>query len=178
MGRQKLLARVDGQPLIRRALAAASNWPTVVVASAAVEAELAGVGVRVVRNDEPERGMSHSLRCGAGVLPPDEPFAVLLADMPDCDAAAIARVVAAYDDTVDVVVPRAGARFGHPVVFGPRAIALIAALPEGDTIQKLRDDPTLRRRIVDVPDARAFVDIDTEADLAARLGQTSQGTSA
>ena len=92
----------------------------------------------------------------------------MLGDLPDCDAAAIARVVDAYGDDVDVVVPRAGDRFGHPVVFGPNARRRIAGLAEGDTLQQLRSDETLRRRIVDVPDARAFVDIDTEADLAER----------
>jgi molybdenum cofactor cytidylyltransferase len=143
----------------------------VVVASEAVAAEVAAYprsGVRVVRNDEPDRGMTHSLRLADAAVPHDEPIAVLPADMPDCDADAIARVTDAYDVAVDVVVPRAGDRFGHPVVFGPIARERVGTLPEGDALHRLRDDPTLRRRIVDVPDARAFADIDTEADLRAR----------
>ena len=123
--------------------------------------------VRVVRNTEPERGMTHSLALANAAIDPLEPIAVLLADLPDCDGAAIARVVAAYDATCDIVVPRAGERLGHPVIFGPAARARIGALPPGDELHRLRDDPTLRRRIVDVPDARAFADIDTEADLRA-----------
>lgn len=171
MGRQKLLAHVDGRPLIRRAVDAAAAWPTVVVASQAVAAELAGSGVRVVRNDEPERGMTRSLQLGAAAVAAGEPVAVLLGDLPDCDATAVARVVAAYDADADVVVPRAGKRYGHPVIFGPAALAKLSSIPEGDTLNVLRDDPTLRRRIVEVDDAAAFADIDTEADLAARLGQ-------
>ena len=124
--------------------------------------------VRIVHNDEPERGMTRSLALADAAIARDEPIAVLLADLPDCDAAAIARVVDAYRDDLDVVVPRAANRFGHPVVFGPAARARIAALPEGDALHQLRDDPSLRRHIVDVPDARAFTDIDTEADLRAR----------
>ena len=157
--------------MIAHALDAAAAWPVVVVASAAVAAEIAATprpGVRVVRNDEPDRGMTHSLALADAAIARDEPIAVLLADMPDCDGAAIARVVDAYDVATDVVVPRAGERFGHPVVFGPIARERIAALPEGDALHRLRDDATLRRRIVDVPDARAFADIDTEADLRAR----------
>lgn len=166
-----MLESLDGRTLIARALDASAAWPVVVVASDAVATGIAAHGradVRIVRNAEPERGMTHSLALADATLPADEPIAVLLADLPDCDAAAIARVVDAYDASVDVVVPRAGDRFGHPVVFGAAARARIAALPEGDALHRLRDDPSLRRRVLDVPDARAFADIDTEADLRAR----------
>ncbi len=171
-----MLEPLDGRPLIAHALDAAAAWPVVVVASTAVAAvveALPRADVRIVHNDAPERGMTHSLALADAAIPRDAPIAVLLADMPDCDASAIARVIAAYDVACDVVVPRAGDRFGHPVVFGPIARERIAALPEGDALHRLRDDPTLRRRIVDVPDARAFADIDTEADL--RVRQTAEG---
>jgi molybdenum cofactor cytidylyltransferase len=172
MGRPKLLERIGGQTLIARALTASAGHPVVVVASAAVAAELAAAalppGVRLVRNDAPERGMNHSLALADAAIAPGEAIAVLPADMPDCDAAAVARVAAAYDAAADVVVPRAGERFGHPVVFGPAARALIAGLGDGDGLHRVRDDATLRRRVVDVADPRAFDDIDTDADLAAR----------
>ncbi len=172
MGRQKLLEAIDGRKMIRRAVDAAARWPTLVVASAAIEDELRDATVRIVRNDEPERGMSRSLQLADAAIAADEPIAVMLGDLPDCDTAAIARVVDAYGPDVDVVVARAGKRFGHPVVFGPNARRKIAALPEGDTQQQLRDDTSLRRRIVDVPDASAFIDIDTEEELAARRSES------
>jgi CTP:molybdopterin cytidylyltransferase MocA len=176
MGRQKLLERIGGRSLIARALEAASAWPTVVVASDAVAAELASSGaaergVRVVRNDEPERGMNRSLALADAAIDPNEPIAVLLGDLPDCDAATIARVTGAYADDVDVVVPQAGERFGHPVVFGPAARRAIATLGEGDGLHRIRDAAGLRRRVIAVDDARAFDDIDTEAELAARLAR-------
>lgn len=175
MGRQKLLERIGGRSLIGRAVDAASGWPTVVVASDAVAAELAASGdaarVRIVRNAEPERGMNRSLALADAAIDPDEPIAVLLGDLPDCDAAAVARVIAAYDGDADVVIPQAGERRGHPVVFGPRARRHIAALGDGDGIHRLRDLPELRRRIVPVGDAGAFEDIDTEEELAARIAR-------
>jgi xanthine dehydrogenase accessory factor len=175
MGRQKLLERIDGRSLIARALDAASAWPTVVVASDAVAAELAASGaaerVRIVRNDEPERGMNRSLALADAAIDPNEPIAVLLGDLPDCDAATIARVTSAYAEDVDVVVPQAGERLGHPVVFGPAARRAIAALGDGDGLQRIRDAAGLRRRVIAVDDARAFDDIDTEAELAARLAR-------
>jgi CTP:molybdopterin cytidylyltransferase MocA len=176
MGRQKLLERIGGKSLIARAVDAAAAWPTVVVASDAVAAELAVSGaaerVRIVRNGEPERGMNRSLALADAAIPASEPIAVLLADLPDCDAAAIARVIEAYGDDVDVVVPRAGERLGHPVVFGPAARRAIATLGDGDGLNRVRDAAELRRRFVTVDDLRAFEDIDTEAELAARIARS------
>jgi CTP:molybdopterin cytidylyltransferase MocA len=173
MGRQKLLERIDGRTMIGRAVEAAAGWPTVVVASDAVAAELAASGaaerVRIVRNDEPERGMNRSLALADAAIAPEEPIAVLLGDLPDCDAPAVARVIAAYGDDVDVVVPQNGERLGHPVVFGPAARRAIATLPDGDGLNRIRDAAGLRRRVVAVDDTRAFDDIDTEAELAARI---------
>lgn len=176
MGRQKLLERIGGRSLIERALDAAAAWPTVVVASDAVAAELAAAppsaNVRIVANNAPERGMNHSLALADAAIPRDEPIAVLLGDLPDCDAASIARVVAAYDATSDdVVVPQSGDRLGHPVVFGPAARRLIATLGDGDGLNRVRDAATLRRRTVPVDNAGAFDDIDTEAELAARIAR-------
>jgi CTP:molybdopterin cytidylyltransferase MocA len=181
MGRQKLLERIEGRSLIGRAIDAAGEWPTVVVASDAVAAELAALGVagrvKIVSNNEPERGMNRSLALADAAIAPDEPIAVLLGDLPDCDAAAVARVVAAYGDDVDVVVPQAGDRLGHPVIFGPAARRAIATLPDGDGLNRIRDAAGMRRRVVAVDDARAFEDIDTEAELAARIAgpSTSSG---
>lgn len=178
MGRQKLLEHIDGRTLIARAVDAAAGWPTVVVASDAVAAELAASGaaerVRVVPNREPERGMNRSLALADAAIAPDEPIAVLLADIPDCDAATVARVLGAYDDDTDVVVAQAGERFGHPVVFGPAARRAIAALGDGDDLRRVRDAAGLRRRFVPVDDALVFDDIDTEAELAARIARGSR----
>lgn len=175
MGRQKLLERIEGRSLIERAIDAAAGWPTVVVTSDAIAAELAagGIGERVeiVINNEPERGMNRSLALADAVVVAGEPIAVLLGDLPDCDAIAIGRVVDAYDETADVVVPHSGERFGHPVVFGPRARRAIATLGDGDGLSRIRDAETLRRRVIPVDDAGAFTDIDTEAELAARIAR-------
>jgi molybdenum cofactor cytidylyltransferase len=169
MGSQKLLLPIDGRPMIAHVVGAAAGWPLVVVAGAGVEPLLAAVAaVRIVRNDAPERGMSHSLALADALIAPSEPIAVLLADLPDITPAAIAAAINAYDETVDVVVPRSGETFVHPVVFGPRARRKIAALPDGDTIKALRDDPSLRRRIVPA-DGSALVDIDTPANYRKRI---------
>ncbi len=174
MGRQKLLLPIDGQPMIERAITASANWPTVVVAGVEVAAALAASPVRIVLNREPERGMSHSLKLGDRAIAGDEAIAVLLADLPDISHSIIAAAIEAYDDTIDVVVPRCGENFAHPVIFGPLARRRIAALPDGDTIKRLRDDPRMRRRVIEV-EPGAMRDIDTPGDYLAR-GRPAQGT--
>jgi CTP:molybdopterin cytidylyltransferase MocA len=114
--------------------------------------------------------MAHSLALADAVIDADGPIAVLLADLPDITGADVAAVVSNYDDSTDVVVPRCGNRLTHPVIFGPRARRNIALLPDGDTIKQLRDDPGLRRRIIDIAHM-APNDIDTPSDYAARIGR-------
>jgi len=170
MGRQKLLLPIDGIPIVSRVVNAASAWPTVVVVSdAAVGEALARSGARIVRNDAPERGMNHSLALADALVRRNEAIAVMLGDLPDCDPVTISRVINAYDAKSDIVAPEADGRRGHPVVFGPRARAKIAELPDGDTLRTLRDDPAFATRIVTGIDAGAFADIDTPADYEARL---------
>jgi molybdenum cofactor cytidylyltransferase len=168
MGRQKLILHVDGQPMVSLVIEAAGAWPTLVVAGDEVACLLGPAASHIVRNDTPERGMSYSLLLAHRCIAAAEPIAVLLGDLPDITHAAIERVIAAYDATVDVVIPRCGQTAGHPVVFGPRARRKIAHLPEGDTIRLLRDDPALRRRIVQTGPA-ALCDIDTPSDYSRRL---------
>lgn len=172
MGRQKLLLEIDGQTMVDRVVQAASNWPIVVVTSDEVAPILGPSCVCVVRNSMPERGMAHSLKLANAVVPQDEAIAILLADMPDITPAAIATVIAGYDADIDVVIPRHGGAYGHPVIFGPLARRKIAELPDGDTVQRLRDDERLRRRFIDGP-AEPFLDIDTPADYDRRIGNAS-----
>ncbi len=172
MGTQKLLLPIDGQPIIERVLRAASAWPIVVVAGAEVARALGGVrALRIVTNDAPERGMTHSLALGNAAVQDGDAIAVVLGDLPDITPEAIAAVVDAFDDSVDVVVPRSGGAFTHPVAFGPRARDKIAALPDGDTLKGLRDDPTLRRRIIETG-PEAGMDIDTPDDYFRRARGT------
>ena len=170
MGRQKLLLPIDGVPLLARVVGACVAWPTVVVVSDPdVGAALAGTLARIIFNDDPDRGMNRSLALADAAVPRAQAIAVILGDLPDCDANAISGVIAAYDGSVDVVVPEAGGRLGHPVVMSPAARALIGRLGDGDGLRTIRDDPALKRLIVAGIDPGAFTDIDTPADYEARL---------
>jgi molybdenum cofactor cytidylyltransferase len=165
MGAQKLTLPVAGRPLVEHALDAASGYPTVVVVSPAMAGRIPpATGRRIIINDAPERGMSHSLALAEEVV--DDPFAtlvVLLADTPKVDAALVVTVLSALGDN-DVAFPVRDGVPGHPVVFGPRARRRISQLADGDTLRALRDDPHLKRVAVDFCSDAPFVDVDTPED--------------
>jgi CTP:molybdopterin cytidylyltransferase MocA len=165
MGAQKLLLPVGGRTLLQRALDAAGAHPTIVVASSAIASQVASAPLRrIVVNDAPERGMTHSLALAAAhVVDPKAALVVLLADTPGVDVALVEAVLGALGDN-DVAYPVRDGIPGHPVAFGPRARAEIARLPDGDTLRTLRDDPRWRRAPVLIADDAPFLDIDTADD--------------
>jgi CTP:molybdopterin cytidylyltransferase MocA len=168
MGAQKALLEIDGVRLVDRALAAAAAFPTVLVASPEVASVVAPrANLHIVVNTAPDAGMQRSLAlANDAVGERAAALAVLLVDTPLVDAALVGRVVAARGDA-DVAYPARDGRAGHPVVFGPRARALLAALPAGDTLRLLRDDPRLSRALLPVDDDAPFIDVDTPGALAA-----------
>jgi CTP:molybdopterin cytidylyltransferase MocA len=166
MGEPKVLLHVGEQRLIERALAAAEDFPHVLVTSDSVAAHVpARPGLSIVINDAPERGMTHSLALAdRAIADRSAALAVLLADTPLVDAALVRRVVDARGDA-DVAYPVRDGVPGHPVVFGPRARAAIGGLPDGDTLRQLRSDPRWTRVEVTHEDDRPFTDVDTPEDL-------------
>ena len=115
----------------------------------------------VVVNDEPQRGMTHSFHVGLRVVDPDEPFGVLLGDMPAMTPVTLERTEALLAGGVDVAFPvRADGTPGHPVLFSPRARPIVDSLPDGDTLRRARDDASLVRATWTCTDASAFLDLD------------------
>jgi nicotine blue oxidoreductase len=170
MGRPKLLLPFGNGTVLDRALAACAGLPVVLVTSGAVAAAIAPVeSLRIVVNDEPERGMTHSLRLADAAFDPAHSLLVVPADLPFLGADLVKRVAAA--SSADVAYPICGARPAHPVRFSPAARALLAGLPEGDTLRALRDHPALSRTIAGEAEARSQVDIDDPAAYDGALAQ-------
>jgi CTP:molybdopterin cytidylyltransferase MocA len=118
-----------------------------------------------IGNDEPSRGMTHSLRLGLRRVARTQAFGVLLADMPAITTPMLSRTEARLTGNVDVAYPvNAQRKPGHPVLFSARARAIIETLPEGDTLRQARDHPSMRRAIWHCADDSAFLDLDVLAD--------------
>jgi molybdenum cofactor cytidylyltransferase len=119
----------------------------------------------VAANDDPDRGMAHSLRAGLQLVAADEPFGVLLGDMPAMTEATLAETERVLASGADVAFPVDGVgRPGHPVLFSPRARPIVEALPDGDTIREARENASLVSRTWVCADRSAFLDLDVPAE--------------
>ncbi|MGW3010736.1 nucleotidyltransferase family protein [Streptomyces sp. NPDC001219] len=173
-GRPKALLDHRGRPLVEHAARALRDGgcdPVHIVlgAAAASVRERAGLtAYGVSENPDWAQGMGSSLRVGLAALADSGADAALvsLVDQPGIGAAAVARVVAAYDGRGALASAAYDGRRGHPVLFGADRWADIAASAEGD--RGARD--YLRRHadtltLVECADIAEPYDIDTPEDL-------------
>lgn len=178
----KLLARLDGEPLVRiaaeAALASGVSSLTVVTGhmAEAVGAALAGLDLVLAHNPDHLDGMAGSIRTGIAALPPDTDAAlILLADMPAITPEAIDRMIAAYASEAGktIVVATAAGKRGNPVLWD-RAFF--------DALTQLEGDVGARALIERHHDTRAEVeigpaarlDLDTASELAAAGARTDR----
>jgi molybdenum cofactor cytidylyltransferase len=172
MGSNKLVAELDGVPIVRRAAAAAlasRARPVVVVTgheAPAVREALAGLDVVLAHNPGYEDGMSTSLRAGLAAAGPVEAALVCLGDMPRLAAHHLDAVIAAYRDDDAIVVPTFDRKRGNPVLWPRRYFAEIAALTGDVGARALIDRHADHVCFLPIDDPAILVDIDTPAALA------------
>jgi molybdenum cofactor cytidylyltransferase len=173
-GANKLLAEIDGEPLVRRAVRAARDGglAEVVVVTGhqaeAVTAALDGLAVRFVHNPDFAEGQSTSVRAGIAAVPADcEAAMVLLGDMPAVDAATVRAVADAYGPARGslVVVPVHAGRRGNPVLWARRYFADLAALTGDRGAREIIDRDPAAVATVDAGPG-VLVDVDTPEALA------------
>jgi molybdenum cofactor cytidylyltransferase len=173
----KLVAKLDGKPIVRRvveAALAAKARPIVVVtgyARESVEAAIADCDVSLAFNPKFASGLASSLSVGLSSMPDDVVGAlVLLGDMPQVGAPLIDALIDAFlarEDALAAVPLREGQR-GNPVLLSQKLF---------DRAMRLEGDEGARRLIgglsaselveVDAPDIGVTFDVDTPDDLAA-----------
>lgn len=173
MGTNKLLLRIDGEPLVHRAARVAIEGglePVRVVLgheAAHVATALAGLACLVVPNPRHARGLNTSLDAGLAAIREDVDAAmVLLADMPRVTPAMVRALVARRQDArAGLVAARYGGVVAPPVLYD-RAFFDELRGGEGDG----RGREVLARHadavaFVDLP-ASALLDVDRPGDLA------------
>lgn len=168
MGFDKAVSRHGDAAPLERIARALGDRPAVLVVPARLQAIAAQMMPRasLVANDEPQRGMTHSLKMGLSAVERTLPFGVLLGDMPAMTDGTLARTEVLFQhDDVDVAFPTDGAGTpGHPVLFSPRARRVIESLQDGDTLRHARYDASLTRATWVCTDASAFLDLDVRAE--------------
>lgn len=176
-GDDKLLRRVDGVPLLRRAalaaMASAADTVHVVLPPEADErrAVLEGTGVQIVTAVQASEGMGASLRAGMHTdAAQGQAVIVALADMPDVSAPVYNALIAAYDPESGAEICRAASADGvpgHPILFGRR---FFEALSEASGDVGARHVLTAAQEFVvpvQMPDQSPVLDLDTPEAWAA-----------
>ncbi len=140
MGSNKLLADLDGKPLLRHAVEAAiaSHANPVIVVTGkdadAVKVSLRGLNVAFVNNPDFAKGLSSSLRVGVNAVPQTSDGAlIVLGDMPGVSHALLDKLIAAFDPIEDraICVATRHGKQGNPVLWARRFFPEIAVI-EGD----------------------------------------------
>jgi len=185
----KLLADLDGRPVVAHAVAAVAAaglaGPVVVLGHmadavrTAIGAETPGDGgggggahagaTRFVIAADFNGGMSRSLAAGLAAAPPDWCGAlIVLGDMPRVAPTTLAAIAAAVTDTDAVVVPLADGKRGNPVAWGRAHWARLTTLT-GDAGGRalLAEVATIE---VETGDPGILADVDTPAALALLRG--------
>lgn len=177
LGFPKQLIVYEGQPLVRRAVLAAVEAgaePVIVVLGAnadMIAPVLEGLdSVRAIVNHGWSKGLASSLASGIASVFADnrcEAVLVTLADQPLVDAAALKRLMAAFDAEHRIVASAYDDTTGVPAVFAREHAEELMRL-SGDT----GASGWLRGRAAEVtriPLGDAALDIDTSADVAELL---------
>ncbi len=175
-GANKLLARVDGAPVVARAVDAAlasRAEPVVVVTGHEAERVARALGarrVRLVHNADHAKGLSASLRAGLDALSDSVDGAlVCLGDMPWVTAAHLDALVAVFarraPEGPPICVPVFDGERGNPVLWPARHFDALRAV-EGDTGGRdLLHLHASEVRQVPVPDDGVRRDVDVPTDL-------------
>jgi molybdenum cofactor cytidylyltransferase len=173
----KLLATVDGIPLIQRAVntALASKAASVMVVTGhqaeAIAPLIAHPRVERIHNPDYSTGLASSLRAGLAALPDHcDGVLILLADMPHLHAGHLDALIDAHIHSHRITVPMHDGRRGNPLLWPRAYFAELQTLQGDQGARQLlachSDDITL----VDFADPAIFIDIDTPEDLAACNG--------
>jgi len=136
-GVNKLLAELDGTPLIVRTVdaALASRAAPIIVVTGhereRVRAALSGRGVTFVDNPEYEKGLSTSLDNGLRAVPEDAAGALIcLSDMPGVAARHMDALIDAFapEEGCGIVLPVHEGKRGNPVLWARRYFAELRAV--------------------------------------------------
>jgi molybdenum cofactor cytidylyltransferase len=176
MGSNKLLAEVDGRPMVARVaqrLLSSHARPIIAVLgneADRVDAALGRLPVERVRNPAFAEGLSSSLKRGLAALPPDiDGVIVCLGDMPLVAGRDLDRLIAAFNPLEGraIVVPIRHGKRGNPVLWAKRFIPEMAELAGDVGAKHLIGDYAELVAEVEMDSDGVLIDIDTPDALAA-----------
>lgn len=173
--RNKLLAEVDGEAMVNRAVQSAREAgcePVMVVTGHEREQVVATLGeqpVSLVHNPDYAEGLSTSLATGLGALPEHvDGVVVLLGDMPRVNHQVLERLIAAFDPVEGraICVPTFNGKRGNPVLWSRRLFAEMGQVKGDVGARHLIGEHAELVCEVPMPDDGVLMDVDTPEVLA------------
>jgi molybdenum cofactor cytidylyltransferase len=176
MGSNKLLAEIDGRPMVARTarrLLSSHARPIIAVLgnqADAVDDALGKLPVERVRNPAFAEGLSTSLKRGIAALPPDtDGVIVCLGDMPLVAGRDLDRLIAAFNPLEGraIIVPTRRGKRGNPVLWASRFLPEMAELAGDVGAKHLIGEHADLVCEVEMDSDGVLVDVDTPDALAA-----------
>ncbi len=174
-GKNKLLATMNGTPLIKlvvqAALASRVDSVTVVTGFEAqkIKEALQGNKVRFVHNHDYASGMASSLRTGLRSLATNSDGAlIMLADMPFVGSEQIDLLIEEFVRSADnaIVVPVFNNQLGNPRLWAHKYFEAMCGCDGDVGARHLIEKFSTMVKKVEMNDAKVLTDIDTPAELA------------
>jgi molybdenum cofactor cytidylyltransferase len=173
-GRNKLLANIEGKPMIRRAVETALNSKVdEVIVVLGWEAQrirevLSDLPCRFVLNKDYEHGQSSSVKAGLKeVGPTTRAILILPGDMARIDMHSINAVLDAYNkEMASIVVAAHKAKLGHPILLSRELFQEIGQIDEQTFgLKSVVKRHETEMRLVETGTDNVLRDVDTPDDL-------------
>ena len=172
----KLIARIDGRPLVRRVIEAIDGTSAEIIVVTGddrplIEAALAGLSVRFVPNPDWRSGLGSSVAAGIAAVGADADGAFIVpGDMPFLSPGLLRSLASTFKraEARAIVYPvtLSGAQ-RNPVLWPRRLFPDLMALNGPGGAKRLLQDSKADAVAVAFADEWAFTDVDTPADLNA-----------
>ncbi len=174
MGEPKQLLVLDGKPLLQHTLNnvhCADVGDVVLVLGAAAEdirPQVSSKGVKIVVNQDYQRGMGSSLGVGLSALDPQTDAAlIVLADQPFVQSATLDQIIEAYRRSgAEIVIPMYQGFRGNPVLLDRSVFPELMALTGDIGCRSIFGDHVEGIMKVAVDDIGVLLDIDSKEDFA------------
>jgi molybdenum cofactor cytidylyltransferase len=175
MGANKMLAEIDGRPMVVRTaqrLLSSHARPIISVLgneADAVDAALGNLPVQRVRNPNFADGLATSLKCGLAALPVDaDGVIVCLGDMPLITGRDLDRLIAAFNPLEGraIVLPTRHGQRGNPVLWSRQFFSEMMSLSGDQGARRLVEEHADLVTEIAMDTDSVLTDIDTPEALA------------
>jgi molybdenum cofactor cytidylyltransferase len=142
-----------------------------------VRAVLGDRPVTAVVNESYRQGMLSSVKCGVRAVGAGyDAVLFALGDQPHIESAVVSQVIRAYrTGNAGIVIPRYGAKKGHPIIINLQKYReAIANLPEDAGLNALMQEHAADVRLIDVATEDIIRDIDVPDDYTRELARFTE----